>query len=326
MRCLVTGVAGFVGSHLAERLLADGHSVCGIDAFIDYYDRSLKERNLQAVRAWDRFSFIEGNLIELPLQSLLSGVDWVFHEAAQAGVRASWGAEFVRYSECNVLATQCLLEAVRLVGGVKRVVYASSSSVYGDTTMLPVGEEAPQRPYSPYGVTKLEAEHLCTLYHRNFAVPTVSLRYFTVYGPRQRPDMAFHRFCKAIVRGEPLRIFDDGSQTRDFTYISDVVEANMLAATSSAAVGQVLNIAGGARVTLRHVLDLLGEISGASMALRFEPPQHGDVRDTFADTRRAQELLGYRPRVSLREGLAQEFACMRELYGQKQLQPELLTA
>ena len=211
MRCLVTGVAGFIGSHLAERLLADGHEVCGIDAFIDYYPRSLKERNLEGARAWKNFTFVEGNLLDVNLSPLLEGVEWVFHQAAQAGVRASWGHEFAHYVDCNILATQRLLESAMRVKTLRRFIYASSSSVYGEATALPVREESnmPQ-PVSPYGVTKLAAEHLCTLYHRNFGVPTVSLRYFTVYGPRQRPDMAFHRFCKAIVEQQPVRIFGDG--------------------------------------------------------------------------------------------------------------------
>ncbi len=314
MRCFVTGVAGFVGSHLAERLLTDGHKVYGIDAFIDYYDRGLKERNLQTLRSWQTFTFIEGNLLDVHLLPLLDGIDWVFHQAAQAGVRASWGEEFARYTDCNVLATQRLLEAVLHIGGIKRVVYASSSSVYGDVSLLPIVEDAPLRPFSPYGVTKLAAENLCTLYYRNFDVPTVSLRYFTVYGPRQRPDMAFHRFCKALLGGEPLRVYDDGYQTRDFTYISDIVEANLLAATSEAAVGQVMNIAGGSRVTLRSVLDLLQEISGLPLDVTYEARQHGDVRHTYADTQRAQQLLNYSPQVSLRDGLAREFHFASTLY------------
>src|SRR3954469_13139541 len=203
MRCLVTGVAGFVGSHLAERLLADGHEVCGIDGFIDYYPRYIKERNLERARSWKRFTFVEGNLLTIDLVPMLEGVDWIFHQAAQAGVRASWGREFARYEDCNVLATQRLLEAALRMGGIKRFVNASSSSIYGDTSLLPIQEDDPLHPVSPYGVTKLAAENLCTLYHRNFEVPTVSLRYFTVYGPRQRPDMAFHRFCKSLLRNEP---------------------------------------------------------------------------------------------------------------------------
>jgi UDP-glucose 4-epimerase len=314
MRCLVTGVAGFVGSHIAERLLADGHEVCGIDAFIDYYDRSIKEQNLERSRCWRAFRFVEGDLISMPLLSVLEGVDWIFHQAAQAGVRASWGKEFARYVECNVLATQRLLEAAFQIGGIKRFVNASSSSIYGDTPLLPIQEDAPLHPVSPYGVTKLAAENLCTLYYHNFAIPTVSLRYFTVYGPRQRPDMAFHRFCKAILCNEPIHIYDDGHQTRDFTYIGDVVEANIYAATSEAAVGQVMNIAGGSRVALHDVVKLLQQISEIPLKVTFETKQHGDVRHTFADTRRAQQLIGYSPRVSLQDGLAWEFEYVQNQY------------
>ncbi len=314
MRCLVTGVAGFIGSHLAERLLADGHEVCGVDAFIDYYPRSIKEHNLEGCRAWNRFTFVEGTLLDLNLAPLLDGVDWVFHQAAQAGVRASWGREFARYVDCNVLATQRLLEALLHLKSLKRFVYASSSSVYGDTPALPVSEDAVPHPISPYGVTKLAAEHLCTLYHHNYGLPTVSLRYFTVYGPRQRPDMAFHRFCKSIIGGEPLHIFDDGSQTRDFTYITDVVEANIRAATSDAACGQVMNIAGGSRVTLHDVVHLLQQIHGSPLNVVFEEKQRGDVRHTFADTHRAEQTLGYSPLVSLWQGLANEFQYIVALY------------
>lgn len=316
MRCLVTGVAGFVGSHIAERLLADGHEVCGIDAFIDYYDRSIKEQNLERPRCWRTFSFVEGNLVNMPLLSVLEGVDWIFHQAAQAGVRASWGEEFARYVECNVLATQRLLEAALRMGGIKRFVNASSSSIYGDTSLLPIQEDDPLHPVSPYGVTKLAAENLCTLYHRNFEVPTVSLRYFTVYGPRQRPDMAFHRFCKALLRNEPIRVYDDGHQTRDFTYIGDIVEANICAATSEAAVGQVMNIAGGSRVALHGVVELLQQISGMPVKVKFETKQHGDVRHTFADTQRAQELIDYYPRVPLQDGLTREFNYVQSQYRQ----------
>ncbi len=318
MRCLVTGVAGFVGSHLAERLIADGHEVCGIDAFIDYYPRVIKERNLESLRSHERFTFVEGNLLSLDLASLVDGVDWVFHQAAQAGVRASWGNEFALYTDCNVLATQRLLDAIVNTGNqIQRFVYASSSSVYGDTSELPVKESATPHPISPYGVTKLAAEHLCSLYHHNFAVPTVSLRYFTVYGPRQRPDMAFHRFCKAIAEQQPIRVYDDGNQTRDFTYIADIVEANVRSAQVGAP-GSIMNIAGGSRVTVRHVIDLLEEISGLRAQVTFEQKQHGDVRDTFADISNAVDLIGYQPQVTLREGLAQEFEAIVALYGLKQ--------
>ena len=314
MHCLVTGVAGFVGSHVAERLLADGHTVRGIDSFTDYYSRSLKEHNLKNVAASDRFTFIEADILSTNTLHLLSDVDWVFHQAAQAGVRASWGQEFAHYVDFNVLATQQLLEAAVRMKRIQRFVYASSSSVYGDVDALPIAESVTPQPISPYGVTKLAAEHLCTLYNRVFGVPTVSLRYFTVYGPRQRPDMAFHRFCKAIVEGQPLHIYGDGRQTRDFTYISDIVEANMLAATSDLAVGEVMNIAGGSRVTLRHVVELLQEISGGPVHISFDETQPGDVSHTFADTTLAEKTLGYTPVVSLEEGLAREFHAMAALY------------
>ena len=314
MRCLVTGVAGFVGSHLAERLLTDGHEVCGIDAFIDYYPRGIKERNLESLRDWDRFTFVEGDILTVNLFQLLDGVDWIFHQAAQAGVRSSWGREFGRYTDCNVLTTQRLLEVALHVKSLRRFVYASSSSVYGETTVLPVTEQIMPQPVSPYGVTKLAAEHLCVLYYRNFGVPTVSLRYFTVYGPRQRPDMAFHRFCKSILEHEAIRMFGDGLQTRDFTYISDVVEANIQAVYSDAASGEVMNIAGGARVTVQSVLQILEEVSGRCVDINYDNRQPGDVLDTFADTTRARQLIGYSPRVGLREGLAREFEQISSLY------------
>ena len=314
MHCLVTGVAGFVGSHIAERLLADGHTVRGIDSFTNYYARSMKENNLKGVRASDRFTFIEADILHTNTLHLLSDVDWVFHQAAQAGVRASWGQEFKHYVDYNVLATQHLLEAAVHMKGLQRFVYASSSSIYGDVDALPVTEDATPQPVSPYGVTKLAAEHLCTLYNRVFGVPSVSLRYFTVYGPRQRPDMAFHRFCKAIVEGQPIRIYGDGRQTRDFTYISDIVEANMRAAASDLAIGKVMNIAGGSRVTVRHVVELLQEICGHPIQSSFDETQPGDVCHTFADVSLAQKTLGYTPVVSLEEGLTHEFQAIQALY------------
>jgi len=314
MRCLITGVAGFVGSHLADRLLAEGNEVCGIDAFIEYYPRFIKERNLEVARSSKHFTLIEGDLLALNLSRLLEGVEWIFHQAAQAGVRSSWGQDFSRYVDCNVLATQRLLEAALEAKSVQRFVYASSSSVYGEVTTLPVVESVTPHPVSPYGVTKLAAEHLCSLYYHNFGLPTVSLRYFTVYGPRQRPDMAFHRFCKAIIQHQPIRIFDDGGQTRDFTYISDVIEANARAATSDAAVGKVLNIAGGSRVSLRQVIQLLQEIAGIPVDLKFEKKQYGDVRDTFADTSLAKQVIKYSPVFPISEGLRYELEYIESLY------------
>ncbi len=314
MRCLVTGVAGFIGSHVAERLLTDGHEVCGIDFFSDYYLREIKERNLEGPRMWNTFSFVENNLLDVNLFRLLEGVDWIFHQAAQAGVRTSWGYEFSRYVNYNVLTTQCLLEAALHLKCLRRFVYASSSSIYGDTPALPVTENETPHPVSPYGVTKLAAEHLCTLYHRQFGVLTTSLRYFTVYGPRQRPDMAFHRFCKAIIEHQPIRIFGDGQQTRDFTYIDDVVEANIRTAELNTAAGEVINIAGGSHVSIEHAIQLLQEISGLPVQVTYENKQPGDVGGTFGDTERAKRLIHYNPRFSLREGLAKEFAYLVSMY------------
>ena len=303
---MVTGVAGFIGSHLAERLLAEGYEVIGVDCFTDYYPRSIKEANLQTLRRRPGFRFLPLDLRTAELAPLLDGVTYIFHQAAQAGVRASWGAEFELYIGHNVLATQRLLEAVKEAGsGVHRFIFASSSSVYGEARELPVREDCLLRPYSPYGVTKLAAEHLCMLYHRNFGLPTVSLRYFTVYGPRQRPDMAFHRFIKALLSGQPLEIYGDGEQTRDFTFISDAVQANLLAMQRGDD-GRVYNIGGGSRVTVNETIRLLERITGRSAKVEYRPPQHGDVRDTWADTSRARAELGFQPQVSLEEGLRAE--------------------
>lgn len=323
MRCLVTGAAGFIASHLTERLLAEGYEVVGVDSFVDFYPRALKECNLDGARSWRNFTFLAGDLLELDLVSLLDGVDWIFHLAAQAGVSTSWGNDFARYLNCNVLATRHLLDAAKEQARLRRFVFASSSSIYGQPTSLPMEEHTLPRPDSPYGMTKLAAEHLCALYHRNFNLPVVSLRYFTVYGPRQRPDMALQRFCQAIVKGEQPRIFGDGAQSRDFTFVSDIVAATLLAAASEAAIGETLNIAGGSRTTLNEVLTLLQEISGRTITCVRKQAQHGDVRDTQADISRAARLLGYAPEVSLREGLARQFAWLADLSAQTTSVPML---
>lgn len=315
MRALVTGVAGFVGSNLAERLIADGHEVLGIDAFLDYYPRSFKEANLAALRQSPGFSFVEADLNDVDLRALLHGRDWVFHQAAQAGVRASWGTSFEIYTASNIRATQRLLEAAVKTPGLQRLVYASSSSVYGDTRDLPVTERSLTQPVSPYGVTKLAAEHLCSLYWRNYGVPAVSLRYFTVYGPRHRPDMAFHKFGKSMLEERELTIYGDGAQSRDFTFVSDVVEANLRAAQTAGVEGMVFNIAGGSRASLHTVLALMEGICGRVPRVRFEPVARGDVRDTYADTTLAQRYLDFHPRVSLADGLRAELAFLAELYG-----------
>jgi UDP-glucose 4-epimerase len=313
MKVLVTGVAGFIGSHLAESLVERGREVVGIDCFLDYYPREMKERNLEALRASDRFRLIESPIQELDLKTLVSDADAVFHLAAQAGVRASWGSEFSIYTENNVLATQRLLEAS--VGqDLQAFVCASSSSVYGDGADLPMREEVPLHPVSPYGVSKLAAEMLCHLYFVNHGLPSVSLRYFTVYGPRQRPDMAFHRLLRSALFDEEFPLFGDGKQTRDFTFVGDAVQAT-LAAAEQGRPGAVYNIGGGSRVSLLDVIQEIETITGSKLRLHREPSQKGDMRDTYADTSRAREDLEYRPSVGLRQGLEAEWDWLRSLTG-----------
>jgi UDP-glucose 4-epimerase len=312
VKCVVTGAAGFVGSHLAEALIDRGEEVVGIDCFLDYYPRLLKERNLSRLRKSDRFRLVEADLARADLAPLVAGAEWIFHQAAQAGVRASWGKDFSIYTESNVHATQRLLEAAR-DAGVRRLVYASSSSVYGDTDDLPMRETSLPRPVSPYGVTKLAAEHLCWLYWKNYGLETVSLRYFTVYGPRQRPDMAFHRFLKSALLGDEIPLYDDGEQTRDFTYVADAIAANLAAAERGTG-GGIYNIGGGSRVSINRVLETISDISGRAVRVRREGRQKGDVRHTAADTSRARADLGFEPRVPLDDGLRRQWEWTREVY------------
>ncbi|HLG54801.1 MAG TPA: NAD-dependent epimerase/dehydratase family protein [Vicinamibacterales bacterium] len=310
MKALVTGVAGFVGSHLAERLVRDGAQVIGIDAFTDYYPRAQKERNLEGLNRSAGFTLVESSLMEADFSRLLDGVTHVFHLAAQAGVRKSWGREFGVYTINNIDATQTLLEAC--VGRtLERFVFASSSSVYGDTVALPMREDATPQPISPYGVTKLAAEQLCLLYHVNCGLPTVALRYFTVYGPRQRPDMGFRRFLAASMRNEPLPLYGDGRQTRDFTFVDDAVSAT-LAAASRATPGAVYNIGGGSRVGLLEVFERIARITGRPLRVDRLEAQRGDMRDTYADTRRACHDLGFTPTVTLEQGLRAQHEWMAE--------------
>jgi len=309
----VTGAAGFVGSHLSEALMASGAEVVGVDCFTDYYAREIKERNLDGLRSQPRFTFVEDALQTMPLEPVLEGVTHVFHLAAQAGVRKSWGDDFRVYTSHNVDSTQRLLEAIK-ERTIHRFVYASSSSVYGDVAAIPMREDAYLQPLSPYGVTKLAAEHLCHLYWANYGVPTVSLRFFTVYGPRQRPDMAFHKFIRAAYEGRPISLYGDGGQTRDFTFISDIVSANV-AAGDRGTPGAVYNIGGGSRVSLLDVLSLIERLTGRTLDVRREGTQKGDMRDTFADTSRARADLGFAPTHTLEQGLAAECAWLAELVG-----------
>ena len=313
MKALVTGTAGFIGSHLSERLIEAGHEVVGLDAFTDYYARSIKESNIASLTKRRRFRFIESSISDVNFDDVLDGVTHIFHLAAQAGVRKSWGADFAVYTELNIDATQRLLEA-SVSRRIERFVYASSSSVYGDAAAIPMLETARPAPLSPYGVTKLAAEHLCMLYHANYNVPTVAVRYFTVYGPRQRPDMAFHRFLKAIHHNEPLSLYGDGEQTRDFTFVEDAVTAT-IAAAERGADGSVYNVGGGSRVSMNEILDVMAECTGKAPDVQRGETQRGDMRDTFADTTRAKTDLGFTPRVILRDGILAEYQWLKSLSG-----------
>ena len=311
MSVLVTGAAGFIGSSLADALTRRGDDVVGLDCFTDYYGRDIKESNLAPLSARSNFRFVEDTIQSVPLDALLDGVTHIYHLAAQAGVRKSWGQDFLTYTTNNVDATQRLLEAVK-TRPLTRFVYASSSSVYGDGVPIPMREDVMVQPLSPYGVTKLAAEHLCLLYTANYNVPTVSLRFFTVYGPKQRPDMGFHRFLRAAITGTPITLYGDGEQTRDFTYVDDIVAA-LMAAGDRGRAGAVYNIGGGSRVSINQVLAQIEQIAGRPLDIRREPAQKGDMRDTFADTTLARAELGFAPRTSLADGLRAEYEWLKSL-------------
>ena len=311
-RALVTGCAGFIGSHLTEALLEDGHSVLGVDCFNDNYPRADKWANLTRASDHDAFKLVTADLVEADATALLEQCDVVFHLAGEPGVRSSWGARFDRYTHHNVAATQRLLEAAReLPGG------ASSTRPRRRSTAtrcaLPTHEDDTPRPLSPYGVTKLAAEHLCVLYGEEHGVDTVALRYFSVYGPRQRPDMAFRRFCEAIVAGAPIEVFGDGRQTRDFTYVGDIVAATRAAAEASTAPGRVFNVGGG---DARQRQPRAGDARGAGRAPARRAPAARASRATCAtpgaDTERARTELGFAPETDLETGLAAELAWVRE--------------
>jgi len=308
---LVTGAAGFIGSHLVERLLDEGTRVTGVDCFTDYYDPALKRANLARALARPGFALLELDLGVADL-SALPEVNVVFHQAAQAGVRSSWGADFAVYTHHNVLATQRLLERYKQAP-LERFVYASSSSVYGDAERYPTDETLLPRPFSPYGVTKLAGEHLVLLYGRNFAVPVSALRYFTVYGPRQRPDMAFHRFCRALLRAEPITVYGDGRQSRDFTYIDDAIEANLRAWRHSAPQA-VYNVGGGSQVEVLDAIAILEMALGARADVRFEPRPPGDPLRTRADASRLRADLGFVPQTPIERGLPAEAEWAARLY------------
>jgi UDP-glucuronate 4-epimerase len=309
MTALITGVAGFIGSQLAERLIAEGVAVRGVDRLSNYYDPKLKRRNLASLMTDDGFELIEGSVNELDPGALLDGISVVYHLAGQPGVRVSWGLEFEVYLKDNVLSTQRLLEAAKQADLI-RFVLASSSSIYGDAEHFPTTESERPAPVSPYGVTKLAAEHLCHLYQSGFGVPTVGLRYFTIFGPRQRPDMAFSRFIGAAIRDEPIEVFGDGLQERDFTYVDDAVDATISAGTRGRP-GSVYNVAGGNHATVAQVIEILGDLTGGKLRIERMPAVVGDARKTGADTTLAREELEYAPTTSLEQGLSSQLAAER---------------
>lgn len=313
MKSLVTGAAGFIGSHLSEKLIKEGHEVIGVDCFIDYYSKKIKEDNIKKLLNNKNFKFINKNIINLNLKESLKDVDYIFHQAAQAGVRASWGKSFEIYSNNNIFATQKLLEAAKN-SEVKKFVYASSSSVYGDVKKLPMKEDDKLKPISPYGVSKLAAENLCYLYYKNFKVPTISLRYFTVYGERQRPDMAFHIFGRALLNNKPIHVFGDGKQSRNFTHVDDIINAN-LSAASSEHQGEVYNIGGDKEgITINQTLKFMQDYLKLSGNIIYDDKVKGDVKHTSADISKAKKELNYNPKVNFKQGLKRELDWLKKLY------------
>lgn len=306
MRIVVTGAAGFVGSNIVKRLLLDSENeVIGVDCFTDYYDVEHKRKALEGIHS-DRFTLIDADLSTVNLHEILKDASAIFHEAGQPGVRKSWGSDFSEYTKQNVEVTQRLLEAAKEIHTLQAFVYASSSSVYGDAETYPTYESDLPQPISPYGVTKLAAEHLVSLYGKNFGLPTVSLRYFTVYGPGQRPDMAFHKFIKAGLSGETIQIYGNGEQIREFTHVSDIVEANMLAWKRRPAPGTVINLSGGSSVTVNETLAIISDACGLPLNVDYVEAMDGDVRQTGGSTERARELLGWTPVVDIAAGIKSE--------------------
>ena len=304
-KVVVTGAAGFIGSHLVDRLLADGHTVVGIDSFTDFYPRALKKQNLEAARTHPAFQLVELDMVDGDVARAIRGARVVFHLAGLDGVSPSWGDHFDRYVKDNIVATQRLLEALR-EHPVERLVFASSSSIYGEAEAFPTKESALPRPVSPFGMTKLAAEHLVFVYMRNFGIPVTALRYFTVYGPRQRPDMAFCRFMQALVDDEAIEVYGDGEQTREYTFVSDAVDGTVKAAAADV-IGQAINLGGGSRVSLNKVLDTLAGVSRMEPRKTHLPAAPGDPRHSGASINVAREKLGWEPRVALREGLSKQW-------------------
>lgn len=312
---LVTGAAGFIGSHLCEDLLSQGHQVLGVDCFSDYYDPAVKKRNLGAVKSHanaKHFNFLQGDLSQLNLEDILQKQEIIFHLAGEPGVRKSWGKDFSFYLDRNISLTQKLLESCKSKK-IKRFVFASSSSVYGNCGDAVLRESDVCRPFSPYGVSKLAAENLCMLYHDNFGVPTVALRYFTVFGPRQRPDMGFHKFIRHILTQTPIEVFGDGNQSRDFTFVSDAVAGTVAAGFSENTAGKIYNIGGGCLATVNEVLAILKNLNPEKkITVVHREESHGDVRHTRAEVSAASRDFNFSPKVSLQDGLSREISWLKE--------------
>ncbi len=312
MKCLVTGAAGFIGSHLCRRLLGEGYHVEGIDSFHDFYPKWIKEKNIKDLLQEEKFQFHEKDLNVIDLSSILRETNWVFHLAAQAGVRSSWGSQFYEYTKNNIEATQKILEAA-VQHPQDRLIYASSSSVYGNCPEIPMSEKSPLSPFSPYGVTKLAGENLCSLYFKNYDVPCISLRFFTVYGPGQRPDMAFHKFFKSMLEDKEVYLYGDGKQTRDFTYITDIVEA-CFSCLNNSKKGEIYNIGGGNRQKLEDIFPVMEDICQKKIKIVQKNKQKGDVLHTYADIEKAEKDLNYSPEITVQEGLKKEWEWIQKLY------------
>ena len=310
----VTGVAGFIGSNIAEKLLHDNFKVIGIDSFTDYYPKKIKENNLKICLKNENFFFVNDDLFYLDLIPIFKKCQYIFHMSAQPGVRSSWGSQFETYVKENVLVTQRILEAAKNVDSIEKIVMASSSSVYGEQKGKMNEENTFTKPISPYGVTKLAAENLCRIYGENYNLPITSLRYFTVYGPRQRPEMAFMQFIKAALTDREIAVYGDGSQTRDFTYIDDIVDASISCIESKLS-QEILNIGGGFVVSINDILKLLTDISQTELKISYTPKQKGDVIHTEADISKAVRLIDYKPKTKIKDGLMQEFTYVKNNLG-----------
>ncbi|RYM02219.1 NAD-dependent epimerase/dehydratase family protein [Sporolactobacillus sp. THM7-7] len=313
MKILVTGAAGFIGSHLCEKLLADPqNTVVGVDTFIGPTPNSLKQVNLDRLVKHPRFTMLNEDLLTTDLEHLLQGIQIIYHLAGMPGVRSSWGKDFDPYVTNNILVTQRLLEAVK-GKPLQKFIYASTSSVYGEKNGK-VLEETILTPLSPYGITKLTGEYLCRVYHKSFDVPVIIVRFFTVYGPRQRPDMAFHRFIKQILEDKPITLFGDGTQSRDFTYVNDCVDGISAIVHTNHLVGKTMNIGGKERASVNETLSLIEQLTGKKAKITFLPQLKGEPKHTWADISKAQALLGYDPKMPLKEGLAEEIAYIQSVY------------